>query len=321
MLAAEEKGYTTPQWAGFQQWKKLGGTVKKGEKATIILIPRQIFGEEIDDNGVKIRKSKGVSFSTAHVFNFDQIEGIDREEFLKTPTDALTPEQRVGKLEDAIKEIGATIDTGDGSSAYYSPSEDRVVMPPFELFKSPEGYYGTLAHELVHWTGHPSRLDRKSMNQFGSPEYAREELVAEFGSAFLLAQFGLSSVPREDHAHYLANWLQVLRDEPNALQEASIKAQAASKLLIEKMKIVLEEMGQVASDAESAADVKSLQIFNDPLYEVKDAYIEWSNDPFNAPFLVKSVDDKKHSSGLVNRSWERIAETAIFLERLSRRKK
>ena len=321
MLASEEKGYTTPQWAGFQQWKKLGGTVRKGEKATVILIPRQLFGEEIDDNGVKIRKSKGVSFSTAHVFNFDQIDGIDREEFLKTPTDALTPEQRVGKLEDAIKEIGATIKTGDGSRAYYSPSEDHVVMPPFELFKSPEGYYGTLAHELVHWTGHSSRLDRKNMNQFGSPDYAREELVAEFGSAFLLAMFDLSAEPREDHAHYLASWLKVLREEPNALQEASIKAQAASKLLIEKMKAVLAEMGEPVSDAESVVDVKSLQIFNDPLYEVKDAYIEWSRDPFNAPFLVKSLDAQKHSSGLVNRSWERIAETAIFLERLSRRKK
>ncbi|MBV5279915.1 MAG: hypothetical protein J0651_01180, partial [Actinobacteria bacterium] len=115
-------------------------------------------------------------------------------------------------------------------------------------------------------------------------------------------------------------WLKVLREEPNALQEASIKAQAASNMLIAQMQAVLKEMGLTASDAESAVDVKSLQIFNDPLYEVKDAYIEWSRDPFNAPFLVKSLDDKKHSSGLVNRSWERIAETAIFLERLSRRK-
>ena len=324
MLAAEEKGYATPHWGGFQQWKKLGGSVKKGEKATAILMPKTMFGDEIDpDTGKKVRKSKGIYFVTAHVFNLDQVEGIDREEFLKLPTDALTPEQRVGKLEDAIKEIGATINTGDGSRAYYSPSEDHVVMPPFELFKSPEGYYGTLAHELVHWTGHSSRLDRKNMNQFGSPEYAREELIAEFGSAFLLAMFGLSSEPREDHAHYLANWLQVLRDEPNALQEAATKAQEASKMLIAKMKIVLEEMGEIASDAESAAEeasVKSLQIFNDPLYEFKDASIEWSKDPFNAPFLIKSLNDENHSSGLVNRSWERIAETAIFLQRLSRKK-
>jgi antirestriction protein ArdC len=321
MLAAEEKGYTTPHWGGFQQWKKLGGSVKKGEKATIILMPKQIFGDEIDpDTGKKIRKSKGVYFTTAHVFNLDQVEGIDRDKFLKMPTDALTPEQRVTKLEDAIKEVGATIMTGDGSRAYYSPREDHVVMPPFELFKTPEGYYGTLAHELVHWTGHSSRLDRKNMNQFGSPDYAREELVAEFGSAFLLAMFGLSAEPREDHAHYLANWLQVLRDEPNALQEASIKAQAASKMLIEKMKAVLEEMGEATEDAESAADVKSLQIFNDPLYGVKDALIDWAKDPLHAPFLVKSLEDRRNSSGLVNRSWERIAETAIFLERLSRKK-
>lgn len=321
MLASEEKGYATPQWSTFQQWKGLGATVKKGEKGTQILVPTMTFGDEIDpETGKKKRFVKGVYFKTAHVFNLDQVEGIDREEFLKTPTDMLSPEQKVSKLEEAIKEVGAVIKTGDGSKAYYSPSEDHVVMPPFELFKSPEGYYGVLAHELVHWTGHSSRLDRNNMNQFGSPDYAREELVAEFGSAFLLAMFGLSSEPRPDHAHYLANWLKVLRDEPNALQEASVKAQAAAKLLIGKMQSVIEDMGEVASDAESTVDVKSSQIFLDPLYGVKDAYMAWSMDSFNAPHFIKSLTERQTSSGLVNRSWERIAETAIFLERLSEKK-
>jgi HK97 family phage prohead protease len=314
MLAAEEKGFTTSHWGGFQQWKKLGGSVKKGEKATIILMPKQMFGEEIDpDTGQKVRKSKGVYFTTAHVFNLDQVEGIDRDEFLKLPTDALTPEQRVTKLEDAIKEVGATIKTGDGSRAYYSPREDHVVMPPFELFKSPEGYYGTLAHELVHWTGHSSRLDRKNMNQFGSPDYAREELIAEFGSAFLLAMFGLSAEPREDHAHYLANWLQVLRDEPNALQEAATKAQEASKMLIEKMKAVLEEMGETASSAESDIEEKNANIFTDPLYGIKNELVEWSKNIENAPYFIKSLTNPDEEHGNVNRRWERIAEAALFL--------
>ena len=321
MLAAEEKGYDTPHWAGFQQWKKLGGSVKKGEKGTLILLPTPMYGEIVDSvTGEKKRVTKGVYFKTAHVFNLDQVEGIDREEFLKSPVDLLSPEQKVQKLEDAIKEVGAVIQTGDGSRAFYRPSEDKVVMPPFELFKSPEDYYATLAHELVHWTGHSSRLDRPNMNTFGSPEYAREELVAEFGSAFLLAMFGLSATPREDHAHYLANWLQVLRDEPNALQDASVKAQAAAKMLIEKMQTVLEAMGEATADAESDVDVKSLQNFVDALYSVKDAYTGWASDPFNGPHFIKSLSDRAQSSGLVNRSWERIAETAIFLERLSREK-
>jgi antirestriction protein ArdC len=320
LLAAEEKGYTTPHWAGFQQWKKLGGSVKKGEKGTLILMPTMKYGESVDDAGNKKRVVTGVYFTTAHVFNLDQVEGIDREEFLKTPTDLLSPEQRVSKLDDAIKEVGALIETGDGSRAYYSPSQDKVVMPPFELFKSPEAYYGTLAHELVHWTGHSSRLDRPNMNQFGSPAYAREELVAEFGSAFVLAMFGLSAEPREDHAHYLANWLQVLREEPNALQEASVKAQAAAKMLIEKMQAVLNTMGETSSDAESDVEVKSLQNFVNTLYSMKEAYVEWASEPFNAPHFIKSLSQKEQSSGLVNRSWERIAETALFLERLSREK-
>jgi antirestriction protein ArdC len=234
----------------------------------------------------------------------------------------LSPDQKVSKLEEAIEKVGATIKTGNGSKAYYSPSEDHVVMPPFELFKSPEGYYGTLAHELVHWTGHSSRMDRDFMNLHGDAGYAREELVAEFGSAFLMAMFGLSPTPREDHAHYLANWLQVLRQEPNALQEASIKAQAASKFLIEKMKDVLGDLEKIAEEAQAAAAsaaVKSLQAFENPLYEVKDSYIKWSNDPFNTPHFIKSLNSEE-SLNSVNRSWERITETAIFLERMSRKK-
>jgi HK97 family phage prohead protease len=320
MLAAQEKGYTTPNWAGFQQWKSLGGTVRKGEKATVILMPKPLFGEEIDPNtGQKRRVSRGVYFVTGNVFNLDQIEGIDKEKFLQSPVDTMTPEQRVGKLEQAIAEVGAEIRTGDGSRAYYSPREDHVVMPPFELFKSPEGYYGTLAHELVHWTGHTSRLDRKNMNQFGSPDYAREELVAEFGSAFLLAMFGLSAEPREDHAHYLANWLKVLRDEPNALQEASLKAQEASKLLIGKMQAVLAEMGDSTSDVESEIEAKTSGILNDPFYFVKEENVQWSKNPINVPYFIKSLTETEDVSSFVNRSLERVAETAMFLSKITKK--
>jgi HK97 family phage prohead protease len=320
MLAAQEKGYTTPNWAGFQQWKSLGGTVRKGEKATVILMPKPLFGEEIDPNtGQKRRVSRGVYFVTGNVFNLDQIEGIDKEKFLQSPVDTMTPEQRVGKLEQAIAEVGADIRTGDGSRAYYSPREDHVVMPPFELFKSPEGYYGTLAHELVHWTGHTSRLDRKNMNQFGSPDYAREELVAEFGSAFLLAMFGLSAEPREDHAHYLANWLKVLRDEPNALQEASLKAQEASKLLIGKMQAVLAEMGDSTSDVESEIEAKTSGILNDPFYFVKEENVQWSKNPINVPYFIKSLTETEDVSSFVNRSLERVAETAMFLSKITKK--
>jgi antirestriction protein ArdC len=316
MLAAQEKGYETPVWGGFQQWKSLGGSVRKGEKGTQILIPRALTGEEIDpETGEKRKVSKGFAFTTGYVFNLDQIDGINKEDFIVSPTDGMTPEQKVGKLEEAIGLVGAEIRTGDGSRAYYSPMEDHVVMPPFELFKSPEGYYGTLGHELVHWTGHSSRLDRKNMNQFGSPDYAKEELVAEFGSAFLLAKFGLSVTPREDHAHYLANWLKVLRDEPNALQEASAKAQEAAKLLIDKMQSVLSEMGETSSDV----DTKSLHIFKDPFYGVKDAYTAWVREMSSAPYFIKSLTENEIYSGNMNRRWERVAEAAIFLSETTKK--
>jgi hypothetical protein len=125
--------------------------------------------------------------------------------------------------------------------------------------------------------------------------------------------FGLSAEPREDHAHYLANWLQVLRDEPNALQEAATKAQEASKMLIDKMKAVLEEMGETASTAESTVEEKNANIFTDPLYGIKNGLVEWSKNIENAPYFIKSLTDPDEKYGNVNRRWERIAEAALFL--------
>ena len=237
MLAADEKGYSTHRWATYKQWQSVGGNVMKGEKGVTLLKP--IF-KKVKDPDTGKEESKLVNWGAYTVFNVAQVDGINAEDYSDTPKDVLDEAARVEKVEKAFALVGADVETGDGSSAHYSPSKDKIVMPPFAYFKTPEGYYATLGHEMVHWTGHSSRLDRPNMNKFGTPAYAREELVAELGSAFLMANFGLTAEPREDHAHYLANWLKVLREEPKALQEAAREAQKASKLLIEKMREVLE---------------------------------------------------------------------------------
>jgi antirestriction protein ArdC len=105
-------------------------------------------------------------------------------------------------------------------------------MPPFADFRTGEGYYATLAHEAAHWTGHPSRLARDLAGRFGSGAYAAEELVAELGAAFVLAALGLAAEPREDHARYVANWLELLRGDRRAIFTAAGKAQAAADWLI-----------------------------------------------------------------------------------------
>jgi antirestriction protein ArdC len=101
-------------------------------------------------------------------------------------------------------------------------------MPPFESFRDGESYYATLGHECVHWTRHPSRLDRDFGRQrWGDVGYAREELIAELGASFLAADLGLSLEPREDHAAYVADWLTVLRNDRRAIFVAAAHAQRA----------------------------------------------------------------------------------------------
>lgn len=105
-------------------------------------------------------------------------------------------------------------------------------LPPFEFFKDPESYYATLAHECTHWTRHPSRLDRDlGRKQWGDAGYAKEELVAELGSAFLCADLGLTPEVREDHAAYIASWLKALNDDQRLIFTAAAHAQRAADFL------------------------------------------------------------------------------------------
>jgi antirestriction protein ArdC len=105
-------------------------------------------------------------------------------------------------------------------------------MPPFVTFKDAESYYATLGHEATHWTRHPSRLDRDfGRKRFGDEGYAREELVAELGSAFLCADLGLALEPREDHASYIASWLEVLKQDKRFIVSAAAHAQRAVDFL------------------------------------------------------------------------------------------
>lgn len=244
MFKQDAMGYDTALWAGFNQWKKLGGTVRKGEKGTMILIPT-IIPKKKDADGNEIRGSGGIFFKTGHVFNIDQIDGIDKEQFKVAE---LPEEQRVAELEQALSEIGAVVNTG-GDRAFYRPSTDEIYLPPFSAFKSREGYYAVFAHELMHWTGHSSRLKRDHLGEFGSPEYAQEELIAEIASAFFMAAHGLTPEPREDHAQYLASWLKKLKSDPDAMKKAFGEAQKAHDFAISKSPSMSAKLGKKVAEA------------------------------------------------------------------------
>jgi antirestriction protein ArdC len=127
--------------------------------------------------------------------------------------------QRDEAAEAALRSSGAEIREG-GNRAFFSPGHDFVQMPTFAQFLDVGAYLATLAHELTHWTGHKSRLDRLKLTPFGTPEYAREELVAEIGAAFICARLGIAGEHIDNHAAYLASWLKVLRGDKRAIFKA-----------------------------------------------------------------------------------------------------
>ncbi|MGB5078856.1 MAG: zincin-like metallopeptidase domain-containing protein, partial [Sphingorhabdus sp.] len=135
-----------------------------------------------------------------------------------------------------------------GQQAYYEPKADRITMPPASLFTGFDHYYATLAHELSHWTGHVSRLDRNLKNRFGSAAYAAEELVAELSSAIIGAELGLPVSHLDSHASYIGHWLKLLRSDDRAILTAAARAEEASAL-------VLQLGGRAAvTEADSAYD-------------------------------------------------------------------
>ena len=144
---------------------------------------------------------------------------------------------RLAAVDAAVLATGAEISEG-GDRAFYAPATDSIHMPDGHRFfdtesgTRTENFYAVLLHELTHWTGHPSRCDRDLGQRFGSEAYAMEELVAEIGAAFLCARLKITPAVREDHAQYLANWLQVLKSDNKAIFTAAAKAQAAVDFIL-----------------------------------------------------------------------------------------
>ena len=162
------------------------------------------------------------------VFNVAQCD--DLPDSIKTgkPMRVRNPDTCDDLADEFLRSTGADIREGHGE-AYYVPSQDFISMPAFQAFKGADHFYSTALHELTHWTGHKSRLDRDLRNRFGSRQYAAEELVAELGAAFLCAEFGFDGDVR--HAGYIATWIDLLKSDKRAFFTACSKAQAAADYL------------------------------------------------------------------------------------------
>ena len=218
---AEEKQYKDALWGTYKQWRAVGAQVKRGEKAAHI-----VFWNQREESKGETEESPKWFARAYQVFNLAQVEGWEPPE-----RELVDEGLRCSVVDAYFQAIPVDLRHG-GDRAFYSSKEDFIQLPELVQFLSIDHYYSTLAHELAHWTGAQSRLDRDLSSKHGSEAYAVEELVAELAAAFITAKLGIESSPREDHAGYIANWLTVLKSDARAIFSAASKAQEVADYLL-----------------------------------------------------------------------------------------
>ena len=227
------QGYADPRWMTYKQAASEEAQVKKGEKGTQIIYWK--FTDEIkavDEQGqpiidpetgeqkkIVVKLDRPRSFS-AVVFNAEQIDGLP-------PLEArpIQPEpERHSRAEAILAASGANIQNIEGDRAFYRPSTDSITLPLLSQFSSSDAYYATALHELGHWTGHESRLDRDLNHPFGSEGYAREELRAEIASFMLGERLDIGHDPGQ-HVAYIGSWVKTLKEDPREIFRAAADAE------------------------------------------------------------------------------------------------
>lgn len=217
-MSSMAQGFDVPVWASYKQWESLGANVRKGEKGTKI-----VFYSPVEKENAQGEKESYAVLKAYWVFNASQVDGIEI-----APTSTATDSTFIdcALAEERIIKTGASITHG-GDAAFYAPGPDRIQLPHKSAFDNESSYYATAFHELTHWTGAKTRLDRElSKGKFGNPAYAFEELVAEMGAAFLCQDYGIQGELR--HAGYIQSWLKACRDDSRAIFKAAALAQKAA---------------------------------------------------------------------------------------------
>jgi antirestriction protein ArdC len=243
MATGLQRGYGDPRWMTYRQGANLAWQVRKGEKGTQIEFWEVKAGRDTRSQPVRDGDSEEHQPPDEHderrgdrlihrvytVFNAKQIEGIPE----------WTAKQRsvfgvVEAAEQILQNSGATILHDQADRAFYNRLADSIHLPAKHAFNDAAGYYGTALHELAHWSGHPSRLNRATLTEsyrFGDLSYAKEELRAELASVFLAAERGIPHDP-EQHAAYVSSWIDVLKQDKNEIFRAAHDASRAADFLL-----------------------------------------------------------------------------------------
>ena len=234
--------YVSSFWLTYRQATELGGHVRKGEESTIVVFWKvedlKQIGEDLDAEENNEKNRRRFLLRYYRLFNLEQCElpqaVLDKLPKIETHEhDPIEAAERIMADMPNPPEIQYA-----GSKAFYSSVTDRITLPPHELFISTEEQIATTYHEVSHATGHPKRLNRKSITEaaaFGSPTYSVEELVAEMGAAYLCAESGISPTVIENQAAYIAGWLKKLRDDRKLVVHAAAQAQHAADYVLGKV--------------------------------------------------------------------------------------
>ena len=244
LLASD--GYSSKFWLTLNQANKLGGRIKKGEHSSIVAFwKRNTYTKKNQETGDDETR-QGFLLRYFRVFNLTQTEGIAENLGLG---ESAQPLPNIGVCDAIVKGMPNRPAIIGSDHAWYSPIGDQVGMPARENFLGSESYYSTLFHELIHSTGHRSRLHREQFDnpvRFGSESYSKEELIAELGASMLCGVAGISPAVLDNSASYLKSWITRLRGDSRLIISAASAAQKASDFILDKSKNVAKTESESA---------------------------------------------------------------------------
>ena len=244
--AVIEGGFSGQSWLTFRQALGLGGHVRKGERGTTVVYADRFTPDHERQRAAEAGEEPGaIAFLKRFtVFNSDQCDGLPGE--VAASAVPPPPAQIEPRAEALIAATGADFRIG-GARAYYNPTGDFVQVPPPAAYFEPINWHRTAFHELGHWCGHASRLNRDHSGSFGSRSYAREELIAEMAGAFVCASLGI--VPTVRHADYIGSWIDVIREDNRAVVRAASAASKAADFLLAFLSPVIGVLVEGNEDA------------------------------------------------------------------------
>ena len=239
--------YTHNSWMTFKQLSELGGRIQKGSKASMVVFKSVLYIDKKTEKNItpiiegliaKGQSTDHIDFKKVGylknytVFSVSQIDGLPEQFYKLADLEQMTGFERDEYAEHIIDSTGANICYAPQNEAFYKIDEDKIYMPDRRQFDSTEKFLNVIWHEMTHWSGHTSRLNRPIANKFLSKEYAMEELIGEIGSAFLCAYLGYENRITNNVA-YIDSWLSVLKNDKQFVVQASSQAQKAADYILE----------------------------------------------------------------------------------------